>query len=126
MSTPRPRPASSDMAVKPSLTLDKIHRTTMIEAHVERRTASLATSFEQVTHCRVLLAAEHWNAHLGHRYRARIDLECGVESLVIGPDPVEERVYPTLPAAIDAAFDAAESALHVMAGGRDRPRTELP
>ena len=107
------------MSLKPSITFDKIHRTAIVEEHVERRTAALATTFAGLTHCRVLIAAEHWTPLHGHRYRVRIDLERGSETVVIGADSVEERVYPTLAVAIDAAFDAAENALHARAGRRD-------
>jgi len=73
---------------------------------IQRKAEKLMEFCGWITHCRVVAESRHKHSHKARQYNVRIDIAIPHRLLVINREP-----EPTLNAAIDMAFDAAERRL---------------
>ena len=80
-----------------------------ITAHVEKRAAKLATFFDRIVKCHVVVETPHRRSRRGKHFHIRIDLHVPGRELVVSKeqDDAKEDAY----AAIDDAFVDAERVL---------------
>lgn len=73
---------------------------------IQRKAEKLMEFCGWITHCRIVAESRHKHSHKARLYNVRIDLAIPHRLIVINREP-----EPTLNAAIDFAFDAAERRL---------------
>jgi ribosome-associated translation inhibitor RaiA len=85
-----------------------IEPSNVVRAHAVKKVGAVVTSDSEVRSCRVVLEGNH-HSHIGHRYRAKIELSVGRTALVVGS---QGEAFTDLYAAIDAAVGDAKRVLH--------------
>lgn len=97
------------MAAPVQLTFRDIPPSPALSAHVEKRAAKLATFFDRILSCHVVLEAPHRHKTHGKNFHVRIDMHVPGKELVVTRNL--EDTKEDLHAAVDDAFADAERVL---------------
>jgi ribosomal subunit interface protein len=82
-----------------------------IEAHVRKRAEKLDRFFDRITHCHVVIDANHRHHRHGQRYRITIDIQVPRHEIAVARHPSNDPVLDDAYAAIDTAFHEVERRL---------------
>jgi ribosome-associated translation inhibitor RaiA len=93
------------------LTFHQLPPSPALEAEVRRRVDDLATFFDRIVSCRVLIEAPHHHHHQGRLYRVRIEIGVPGEHIVVGRSPDEDGAHADPYVAVRDAFRAARRQL---------------
>lgn len=91
------------------VTFRDIPHSDSVAAHVEKRAAKLATFFDRMVSCHVVLEVPHRRRHHGKRYHVRVDMRVPGRELVVSRNPEDDK--EDLHVTVDGAFDDAERVL---------------
>ena len=93
------------------ITFHQLPPSPALEADVRARVDELATFFDRIVSCRVLIEAPHNHHHQGQLYRVRIELGVPGERIVVGRSPDEDGAHGDPYVAVRDAFRAARRQL---------------
>lgn len=110
------------MAAPVQITFRDIPATPALSSHLERRADKLATFYDRMVQCHVVVEEPHRHSRQGCKYRVRVDMLVPSTTLVVSKNP--ESSTQDLHATIDKAFDDAERVLEDYARQR-KPDTKL-
>ncbi len=93
------------------ITFHQLPPSPALEADVRKWVDELATFFDRITSCRVLIEAPHHHHHQGRLYRVRIAVAVPGDLIVVGRSPDEDGAHADPYVAVRDAFRAARRQL---------------
>ena len=98
------------------ITFHQLPPSPALEADVRQRVDELATFFDRIVSCSVLIEAPHHHHHQGRLYRVRIEIGVPGEHIVVGRSPDEDGAHADPHVAVRDAFRAARRQLEEHVG----------
>ena len=93
------------------ITFHQLPHSSALEADVRTWVDDLATVFDRIVSCRVLIEAPHHHQQHGWLYRVRIEIGVPGEHIVVGRSPDEDGAHADPYVAVRDAFRAARRQL---------------